>query len=195
MISAMSVQQESVRKIIERCHGLETKVVAGGPLFTLDLDRFADVDVLVLGEAEVTLPPFLDDVRHQRLQHCYASAELPDLRATPVPRWELINFAQYAAMNLQMSRGCPSTATSVRSPRCSGARRVSKMPRRSSPNWTACTGRVGGGTSFSSMIISSDKNGMSRNTSCRRSSSGCARGVRLFPSIRKYPSTSPTMRN
>lgn len=107
MISAMSIQQATARAVIERCHALGRKVVAGGPLFTMQPDAFADVDVLVLGEAEVTLPPFVDDVRHGRVQRRYTATSKPDLRSTPVPRWELIDFKRYAAMSLQMSRGCP----------------------------------------------------------------------------------------
>jgi radical SAM superfamily enzyme YgiQ (UPF0313 family) len=34
MISAMSIQRESVKKVIERCKKLGVKTVAGGPLFT-----------------------------------------------------------------------------------------------------------------------------------------------------------------
>ena len=33
-ISAMSIQSESANHVIERCKKLNTKIVAGGPLFT-----------------------------------------------------------------------------------------------------------------------------------------------------------------
>jgi radical SAM superfamily enzyme YgiQ (UPF0313 family) len=37
----------------------------------------------------------------------YASRELPDLRQTPPPLWELADLRRYASMCLQFSRGCP----------------------------------------------------------------------------------------
>jgi len=55
-ISAMVVQKESVKNVIQRCNGLGTKIVAGGPLFTTEPDNFVGVDHFILNEAEITLP-------------------------------------------------------------------------------------------------------------------------------------------
>ena len=63
-ISAMIVQKESVKEVIERCNEMDTKIVAGGPLFTTGHEEFENVDHFVLGEAEVTLPMFLEDLRN-----------------------------------------------------------------------------------------------------------------------------------
>ena len=60
-IGAMSVQSSSVEEVIERCRILNRKVVAGGPLFTGDPDSYRHLDHLVLNEAEITLPEFLQD--------------------------------------------------------------------------------------------------------------------------------------
>jgi radical SAM superfamily enzyme YgiQ (UPF0313 family) len=106
-LSAMSVQEASARAVIERCNKLETKVVAGGPLFTSRHDEFEGVDHFVLNEAEITLPRFLEDLAHSRAQHLYTTSQWADLTTTPVPLWELIDFRHYASMNLQCSRGCP----------------------------------------------------------------------------------------
>ncbi len=35
------------------------------------------------------------------------AAMMPDLSSTPGPSWELIRFADYAALSIQLSRGCP----------------------------------------------------------------------------------------
>lgn len=106
-VSAMSIQTRSVRAVIERCNTLGVPILAGGPLFTSTPDEFADVDYLVLNEAEVTLPQFLADFRRGAARHCYASPEMANLRLTPVPRWDLIHPRHYAALSIQLSRGCP----------------------------------------------------------------------------------------
>ncbi|MGD0794557.1 MAG: B12-binding domain-containing radical SAM protein [Dehalococcoidales bacterium] len=106
-ISSMVVQKDSAKEIIARCRGLNTKVVAGGPVFTTGYEEFAGVDHFVLGEAEVTLPRFLADLAQGCPQHIYSSDERPDLVQTPIPLWSLINMKNYSAMSLQYSRGCP----------------------------------------------------------------------------------------
>ncbi|HEY3379455.1 MAG TPA: cobalamin-dependent protein, partial [Armatimonadota bacterium] len=106
-ISAMSIQSASVRALLARCRAQGVRVLAGGPLFTAHPDAFADVDYLVLNEAELTLPRFLHDFAQGQAQHLYTTEQRADLRATPVPRWELIDARQYAAMNIQFTRGCP----------------------------------------------------------------------------------------
>ncbi len=58
-ISAMVVQRNSAQQTIARCKKAGLKVVAGGPLFTSEYERFDDVDHFVLNEAELTLPAFL----------------------------------------------------------------------------------------------------------------------------------------
>ncbi|MBU0980089.1 MAG: B12-binding domain-containing radical SAM protein [Nanoarchaeota archaeon] len=107
LISAMIVQQDSAKEIISRCRSLDRKVVAGGPLFTTGHEKFGMVDHLVLDEAEVTLPMFLEDLKDGKPKHIYTSKERPDITDTPIPQWSLINFKDYADMAVQYSRGCP----------------------------------------------------------------------------------------
>ena len=106
-ISAMTVQKASAKKIIARCHQLERKIVAGGPLFTAESEEFSEVDHLVLNEAEITLPQFLGDLERGQAKPVYHSAEWTDLTRTPVPSWDLIDIKNYATMCVQYSRGCP----------------------------------------------------------------------------------------
>jgi radical SAM superfamily enzyme YgiQ (UPF0313 family) len=106
-ISAMAVQQKSARSIVKRCNKLGAKVVAGGPLFSSEHHAFDGIDHFVLGEAEVTLQPFLEDLRNGCAKHIYVSDERPKLTETPIPMWELIDMKKYQTMNIQYSRGCP----------------------------------------------------------------------------------------
>jgi radical SAM superfamily enzyme YgiQ (UPF0313 family) len=106
-ISAMVVQRESAREIIQRCKTAGVKVVAGGPLFTMEHDQFPEVDHFVLNEAEETLKPFLRDLEKGRAGHVYASDQFPDLHQTPVPLWDLANLKHYSSVSIQFSRGCP----------------------------------------------------------------------------------------
>ncbi len=106
-LSAMSIQRASTESIIRRCKALGVKIIAGGPLFTSVPEEFGDVDHLVLNEAEVTLPVFLEDLRKGKAQHMYTSDRWADITTTPVPRFDLLNTGKYASMNIQYSRGCP----------------------------------------------------------------------------------------
>ena len=106
-LGGMSIQERSAREVIERCNGLGRPVVAGGPLFTERAEEFDGVAHFVLNEAELTLPPFLDDLRRGHAQHIYRTASWADITKTPVPLWHLINRHQYSNMNIQYSRGCP----------------------------------------------------------------------------------------
>ena len=106
-ISAMTIQRESTQEVIARCRQLGVKTVAGGPLFTACHEDFPDVDHLALGEAELTLPPFLADLLKGRARHLYTDDRWADLAETPIPLWDLIDVRNYAAMNIQYGRGCP----------------------------------------------------------------------------------------
>jgi radical SAM superfamily enzyme YgiQ (UPF0313 family) len=106
-ISGMFIQLESARQIIDRCKKLNTKTVGGGPLFTAAPEMFDDVDHLVLNEGELTIAPFLEDLRNGDAKHIYTSDDWADMTDTPAPRWDLIDLKKYAKMCVQYSRGCP----------------------------------------------------------------------------------------
>lgn len=106
-ISGMTVQRESARTVIARCKSAGLTVVAGGPLFTGEPEHFGNVDHFVLNEAEITLPPFLDDLSNHCAKRFYTTSEFTDLSRSPLPLWELLDLKHYASMNIQYSRGCP----------------------------------------------------------------------------------------
>lgn len=106
-IGAMDIQRDSVREVIHMCQRLNRKIVAGGPLFTSEPEEWSMIDYLVLNEAEITLPEFLDDLAAGTPMHLYQTSEFPSLNTSPVPDYCLLNLKQYATLSLQYSRGCP----------------------------------------------------------------------------------------
>jgi radical SAM superfamily enzyme YgiQ (UPF0313 family) len=106
-VSGMTVQRGSAHQIIERCQQAGLPIVAGGPLFTVEPEQFPAVDHLVLGEAELTLPPFLADLALGRPQRVYRSDAFADMRRTPPPLWRLLDLRRYVSIGVQYSRGCP----------------------------------------------------------------------------------------
>ena len=106
-VSAMSAQKESVKAVIARCKAAGVRIVAGGPLFTTDYEAFGEVDHLVLNEAEITLPGFLEDFGNGVAGHFYTTDQWADIGQTPIPLWKLVNMKHYASINIQYSRGCP----------------------------------------------------------------------------------------
>jgi len=132
MVGAMSVQKKSAVDILERCRRLGVRTVAGGPLFTSTPEDYVDLaDHLVLNEAELTLPPFVADLKAGKPRQVYRSHEFPDLSLTPIPRWDLLRLGKYASLALQFSRGCPFdcefcdiTALYGRKPRLKSERQI-----------------------------------------------------------------------
>lgn len=106
-ISAMSIQQESVKAIIRQCKPFPAGMVGGGPLFTEEHERFPEIDHFVLNEAELTLDQFIHDVNAGIPKHLYATDRFPSLDQTPVPDYSLLKMSKYASLSLQYTRGCP----------------------------------------------------------------------------------------
>jgi radical SAM superfamily enzyme YgiQ (UPF0313 family) len=106
-ISAMQIQQHSVNRVIDECIKYGTKTVGGGPLFTQDYQNFPQVDYLILNEAEITFPLFLQDLMENKTKRIYTTDVFPDISITPVPDFYLLEREHYASMSIQISRGCP----------------------------------------------------------------------------------------
>jgi len=70
-ISALVVQRESASLVIQRCKCAGLKVVAGGPLFTMDHEQFPEVDYFVLNETEATLASFLRNLEKGQARRVY----------------------------------------------------------------------------------------------------------------------------
>jgi radical SAM superfamily enzyme YgiQ (UPF0313 family) len=82
-------------------------VVIGGPYATLnpeDVRPFADI--LVLGEIEEIAPGMFADIEKGCWKASYVGTK-PDLRLTPIPRWDLYPREIALSAQIQTSRGCP----------------------------------------------------------------------------------------
>ncbi len=105
--SAMLVQKDSLRRVVELCKVAGKRVVIGGPYVTTSAEHLPEADHIFLGEAETTLPEFVRDLERGVPKRIYQAAERPALSAAPVPDFHLADLRRYSAMPVQYSRGCP----------------------------------------------------------------------------------------
>ena len=105
--SAMLVQKDSLRRVVELCQARGKRVVIGGPYVTTGAGHLPEADHIFLGEAEATLPEFVRDLERGEAKRVYQAGERPPLSATPVPDFRLADLKRYSAMPVQYSRGCP----------------------------------------------------------------------------------------
>ena len=106
--SAMLPQQAPLFRAASRCKAAGKLVVFGGPFPTACPEACrSHCDVLVLNEGEMTWPAFLEDFEQGTWRDVYTHEERPDLRETPIPRFDLLNMNDYGVIPIQFSRGCP----------------------------------------------------------------------------------------
>src|SRR5690349_10224108 len=104
--TAMLVQKESLRDVVKRCKSLGKRVVLGGPYVTTTIEELPDADHVFLGEAETTLPQFIDDLARGEAKRTYQAAERPPLSQTPLAHFHLADLKRYSAMSVQYSLVC-----------------------------------------------------------------------------------------
>src|SRR5215813_13943332 len=105
--TAMLVQKESLREVVKRSKAKGKRVVLGGPYVTSTREELPPADHLFRGEAETTLPQFVEDLARGEAKPVYQAPERPALSITPVADFALANLKRYSAMSVQYSRGCP----------------------------------------------------------------------------------------
>lgn len=106
-ISAMLIQKDSVRRLINKIKKFKKPIVAGGPLFTTGWKEYTDVDHLVLGEVEETFSTLVDDLKNGTPKKIYTCSRFPDIKEVAIPDWNSVNIKNYNSMCVQFSRGCP----------------------------------------------------------------------------------------
>jgi radical SAM superfamily enzyme YgiQ (UPF0313 family) len=107
MATAMLVQKDSLKQVVRLCKAKGKRVVVGGPYVSTTLEALPEADHIFVGEAETTVPQFLEDLERGTPQRSYRALERPPLSVTPVADFHLANMKRYSAMSVQYSRGCP----------------------------------------------------------------------------------------
>lgn len=109
VLTGMIVQRQGLLSLIDEAHRRGKTVAVGGP-YPTSLPReilAAGADFLFQGEAENTIPLFLTGLKEGKKSGVFQETAKPDLAISPTPRFDLLNFADYLAMGIQTSRGCP----------------------------------------------------------------------------------------
>jgi radical SAM superfamily enzyme YgiQ (UPF0313 family) len=107
MLSGMLVQRASLHEVLSRCRRLGVRTVVGGPYATAMPHALSDADHLVIGEGEKVVPELAADLAAGRARRVYREGGKPDLRGSPLPRFELARVDAYHYLPVQYSRGCP----------------------------------------------------------------------------------------
>ncbi len=107
LTGGMISQQRDCVELIHKARLKGKRVVVGGPDATSSPRLYDEASHLVLGEGEVTLPMFLDDLRSGTPRHVYRDPKMADVSRSPVPRFDLLKFDRYNHVGIQWCRGCP----------------------------------------------------------------------------------------
>ncbi len=108
-VGSKIVHRGRAQEVIRWVKSCNKPVVVGGPDPTISPRAYEglDIDCLCLGEGENTVPQLVKDLEAGRLRKFYRCSELPDLKDSPIPRFDLINHRDYLYVGVQYSRGCP----------------------------------------------------------------------------------------
>lgn len=108
-VTGYVAQLPRARELARLCRERGITVALGGPGVSLVPEKCRDdFDVLFIGEAEFTWPQFIQDWLKGEHRNEYRQVAKPDLSASPVPRWDLVeDVDRYLFGAVQTTRGCP----------------------------------------------------------------------------------------
>jgi len=109
MVSGMLIHKPGVLALIREAKAREKPVAVGGPYATSQPQEIleAGADYLILGESENTIPLFLQTLQEGKKAGVFRGKVKPDMATSPIPRFDLLNLADYEVLSIQTSRGCP----------------------------------------------------------------------------------------
>jgi radical SAM superfamily enzyme YgiQ (UPF0313 family) len=109
LVSGTMIQFQSILDTIQEAKRRGKIVVVGGPaVFHFpDPALEAGADLVVRGEAEVTIPALLEHLAKREFKKLIENVAPADITQSPVPRFDLLNLDAYCDLTVQLSRGCP----------------------------------------------------------------------------------------
>jgi radical SAM superfamily enzyme YgiQ (UPF0313 family) len=111
LVSGMLAQADSAREVLTRARAAGKRTVVGGPAATTSPESFPEADHVFQGEAEGRLELLVrvleGELRPAPRLLSSAGDERPEMRLSPVPRFDLAELGRYSTLALQVSRGCP----------------------------------------------------------------------------------------
>ncbi len=107
-IGGQIFQQSEHLRLIDYFRDRGKTVIIGGPDATSSPHLYDHASHQILGEAEVTLPEFLQDYLAGEAKHRYQPGERKaDMHTSPTPRFDLLKYSNYLNLSIQWNRGCP----------------------------------------------------------------------------------------
>ncbi|MDE3129326.1 MAG: B12-binding domain-containing radical SAM protein, partial [Gemmatimonadota bacterium] len=108
MTGGMLPQQGDTLEVVRLCRAHGVPAVVGGPDITSSPHLYHEADIQVLGEAELVIDDFVAAWESgARTGRFVAEKFQADVTRTPIPRFDLLTFADYLRIGVQFSRGCP----------------------------------------------------------------------------------------
>jgi radical SAM superfamily enzyme YgiQ (UPF0313 family) len=108
MVGGMEVQKAGMHEVLARARRLGKRTIVGGPYASSEPERMlALADHVVVGEPDEVFADIAAALEAGTARRLFKITDRPDVTRTPVPRFDLLNVANYASMSIQFSRGCP----------------------------------------------------------------------------------------
>jgi radical SAM superfamily enzyme YgiQ (UPF0313 family) len=120
LVGGMLIQAPSMRAVVHRARALGRRTVVGGPGPSTSPRDFAEADVVFGGEAEGRVAELVALIEGAtpapQAGGCSTGTQTlvplrkearPDVKGSPVPRFDLLRMDAYTTMSIQYSRGCP----------------------------------------------------------------------------------------
>jgi radical SAM superfamily enzyme YgiQ (UPF0313 family) len=110
MTGGMLPQQFDVLEVIDYCQARGKPVAVGGPAITSTPEIYQRADFQIRGEAEGIIDKFIEAWEAGARSGVFEAEKFKiDVTQSPIPRFDLLNFANYIYIGVQFSRGCPFT--------------------------------------------------------------------------------------
>lgn len=109
MLSGMHIHEDGLFSLLNEAKQRQKITVCGGPYATLVPEKLLDCgcDFVVCGEAEIGMEELVSCLNEGQEKRIIRPQNRCDLKASPMPRFELVNFRDYGNLLIQTTRGCP----------------------------------------------------------------------------------------